>query len=446
MLGENKEMSKFTLKKNLLITASAATLLTAFTNVPTASAKVQGPDINAEASITVDYETGQILQGNRIDEPLGIASMTKMVVEYIVFEELEAGNINWDTEIIISDYAYQVSQDYALSNVPLRNGEKYTLRELYEAMAIYSANGATIAIAEAIAGSEPAFVDRMQKTVESFGIKDAFLVNSTGLNNSDLKGNIYTGTAEDAENTMSARSVAKITNRIVRDYPEILETASIPKLTFREGTSDAINMVNWNMMLEGLLFERKGVDGLKTGTTNFAGSTFTGTAKEGDRRVITVVMKAGDDKTTRFVETNKMMDFGFNNFSSEVVTDGWAEKVEYKPLAVADGKEDVVNYEPSEALEMLIQLGDNVEEDVTYTIEWDSNVVKEDGTVEAPISKGTEVGRLVANYSGNELGYLEEDKVSSVPLVTTEAVDKIGIFGQIWAGIIGFFEGIISRF
>lgn len=446
MLGENKEMSKFTLKKNLLITASAATLLTAFTNVPTASAKVQGPDINAEASITVDYETGQILQGNRIDEPLGIASMTKMVVEYIVFEELEAGNINWDTEIIISDYAYQVSQDYALSNVPLRNGEKYTLRELYEAMAIYSANGATIAIAEAIAGSEPAFVDRMQKTVESFGIKDAFLVNSTGLNNSDLKGNIYAGTAEDAENTMSARSVAKITNRIVRDYPEILETASIPKLTFREGTSDAINMVNWNMMLEGLLFERKGVDGLKTGTTNFAGSTFTGTAKEGDRRVITVVMKAGDDKTTRFVETNKMMDFGFNNFSSEVVTDGWAEKVEYKPLAVADGKEDVVNYEPSEALEMLIQLGDNVEEDVTYTIEWDSNVVKEDGTVEAPISKGTEVGRLVANYSGNELGYLEEDKVSSVPLVTTEAVDKIGIFGQIWAGIIGFFEGIISRF
>lgn len=435
----------FNFKKGLLLTASTATLLTAFATAPSKVA-AQGPAIDAEASITVDYETGQILQGEKIDEPLAIASMTKMLVEYIVFEELEAGTIDWDTEVIISEYAYAISQDYDLSNVPLRNGEAYSLRELYEAMAIYSANGATIAIAEAIAGSEPAFVDRMLETVAEFGIEDATLVNSTGLNNEDLQGNIYPGSSETDENAMSARSVAKITNRLVNDYPEILETASIPQLTFRAGTVDEISMVNWNWMLEGMLFEREGVDGLKTGTTLLAGSTFTGTATDGDRRVITVVMDSGEDRTTRFVETDKMMDYGFDNYTPQAVTENWADILEYQPLTVTNGKEDLVNFEPSETLEMLLELGDNVEDDITYSIEWDSNIISKEGSIEAPVSEGVEIGRLVVNYEGNELGYLNEDQISSVPLVTTEAVEKIGIFGQVWAGIVNFFEGIISRF
>src|SRR5699024_4582978 len=155
------EKIKMNIKKGLLAgvssTALFATLLPGTINTVEASA----PDIESKASITVDFETGQILQGEAIDEPLGIASMTKMLVEYIVFEEIEAGNLAWDEEITISDHAYEISQNYVLSNVPLRAGDTYTLEELYEAMAIYSANGATIAIAEHIAGSEPAFVDRM---------------------------------------------------------------------------------------------------------------------------------------------------------------------------------------------------------------------------------------------------------------------------------------------
>ena len=99
--------------------------------------------------------------------------MTKMLVEYIVFQEIEAGTIDWDTEITVSQYAYEISQNYSLSNTALRNGGVYSLRELYEGMAIYSANGATIAIAEHIEGTEPAFVDRMKELAESFGIEDA---------------------------------------------------------------------------------------------------------------------------------------------------------------------------------------------------------------------------------------------------------------------------------
>lgn len=433
------------IKKALLISVSATTLMANFGSV--ISAQAQGPEVDAAASITVDYGSGQILQGDNIDEALGIASITKMIVEYIVFEEIEAGNIDWDSQIKISDYAHEISQNYVLSNVPLRKGEEYSLEELYHAMAIYSANGATIAIAEAIAGTESSFVDRMKKTVESFGIDDASLFNSTGLNNSYLNDNIYPDSAKDDENSMSARSIAIIANRIIKDYPEILETASVPRMTFREGTDDEIQMENWNWMLEGLLLEKPGVDGLKTGTTDFAGATFTGTASQGDRRVITVVLNSGTDRVTRFRETGKLMDFGFDNFRLENVTESWKEQLEYNALIVENGKEEELNYEPSEALEMLLQLGDNIEEDLDYRIEWDENIVSKDGTIEAPISEGMELGRLVVSYSENELGYLEKDQEdASVPLLATESVEEAGIFSKIWTKTLDFFKGLKDRF
>ena len=436
---------KQTLKKSLLIGGSSALLLTGVLPGAFISAKAAAPEVNAEAYLTLDFETGQILQGTDIDTPRGIASMTKMIVEYIVFEEIEAGNLNWDTEITISEYAYDISQNYSLSNVPLRNGGKYSLEELYEAMAIYSANGATVAIAEQIEGTEPDFVNRMRETVESFGVSDAMLYNSTGLNNSDLQGVIYPGSAETDEKIMSARSIAKIANRIVADYPEILETASIPKKTFRPDTIDAVDMSNWNWMLEGLIREREGVDGLKTGTTEFAGSTFTGTAVENDRRLITVVMDSGDDNVTRFIETDKLMDYGFDNFKSENVTDQWKDIYEYEPLTVVNGREQSVNFETSEALEMLLALEHSVDENVSYTIEWNKDIVGEEG-IEAPFDAGMEVGRLVVNYDANESGYLEGEGQNSVPLVTSQAVDKANIFIRFWNWLGVQIDSITNRF
>lgn len=436
---------KQTIKKSLLIGGSSALLLTGVLPGAFISAAAAAPEIDAEAYLTLDFETGQILQGADIDTPRGIASMTKMIVEYIVFEEIEAGNLNWDTEIIISDYAYKISQNYSLSNVALRNGGTYSLEELYEAMAIYSANGATIAIAEHMEGTEPDFVNRMRKTVESFGISDAILFNSTGLNNSDLQGVIYPGSSETDENIMSARSIAKIANRIIADYPEILETASIPKKTFRPDTIDAVDMTNWNWMLEGLLREREGVDGLKTGTTEFAGSTFTGTAINNDRRLITVVMDSGDDNVTRFIETDKLMDYGFDNFKTENVTDQWKDIYEYEPLTVVNGREQSVNFETSESLDMLLALEHSVEENVTYTIEWNKDIVGEEG-VEAPFDAGMELGRLVVNYEGNESGYLEGEGQNSVPLVTADAIDKANVFIRFWNWLGVQIESITNRF
>lgn len=220
--------------------------------------------------------------------------MSKMMTEYILLDQVKAGKIKWDQKYKVSDYAYKISQDRALSNVPLRADGEYTIRELYDAMAIYSANAATIAIAETIAGSETEFLKLMNKKAKELGLKDYEFFNSSGLNNAQLQGMQPVGTPNKGENKMSARSVALLAYRLLKDHPEVLETSSIPSKVFRKGTDDAIKMDNWNFMLKGLVFEYEGVDGLKTGTTDYAGQCFTGTAKRGNTRLISVVMDATD--------------------------------------------------------------------------------------------------------------------------------------------------------
>lgn len=160
-----------------------STLVTA---TPSASAAESDLGINVDAAILIDADTGKILYEQNADTSLGIASMTKMMSEYILLDAIKEGTITWDQQYHVTDYTYKMSQDRALSNVPLRADGSYSIQELYEAMAIYSANAATVGIAETIAGSEKEFVKLMNEKAEEIGLEGYSFVNSTGLNNSDL--------------------------------------------------------------------------------------------------------------------------------------------------------------------------------------------------------------------------------------------------------------------
>lgn len=437
-------------KKWLLAGLAASVLGTSLVGGATTvdAAAPSAPEVEAEAAFVVDFETGQVLYDHNGDEQRGIASMTKMLVEYILFEEIEAGNISWDTEVEISEYAHQVSQDFELSNVPLHNGGTYTIEELYQSLAIYSANGSTIAIAEAIEGSEQEFVDRMREIVESWGIEDAQLYNTTGLNNEYLFGQHYPDSAEDAENMMTARDMAIVATRILEDYPEVLETASIPEMTFRSDSGDAIDMTNWNWMLEGLTNERPGVDGLKTGTTAYAGATFTGTAEEDGRRLITVVMGAGDgftNRSQRFDVTDELLDYGFNEWRPLTVVESGQVLDEFEPIEVRNGREDTVQIETSEALEYLMHEDLN-EEDIQYVFEVNEELLNSDGEIEAPIEAGEELGDLFVSYEGDELGFLNHTEENRIPVVASETVERAGFFSVLGTWFSDLWSGIVDRF
>lgn len=434
------------------------TVLTLFMTtiiVPQQAKANESLNILADAAILVDAESGKILYEQNASTPLGVASMTKMMTEYLLFEAIEDGRITWDQEYSVTDFTYQVSQDRALSNVPLRADGTYSIKELYEALAIYSANAATIGIAETIAGTEGEFVRLMNQKAEELGLEDTKFVNSTGLNNADLKGMHPEGTGETDENVMPALSVAKLAKALMDDYPEVLETTSIAKAVFRDGTDDKTDMPNWNFMLPGLVYEYEGMDGLKTGTTDFAGHSFTGTAKRGDVRLITVVMKAVDSEgvgsyKARFDATRALMDFGFGQFTKQEIVPAGYQFEDQKALPVSKGKEDEVNIAVKEPITMMVR---SSEKD-SYVPELivDESLL-DNGKLVASIEKDQVVGTVnLKKESGSDYGYLN-GSAGGMEVITIESIERANwfslslqavgsFFATMWTGASDFVKGL----
>ncbi len=170
------------------------------------TSRAQTFETKAQSAIIVDANTGKILYAKNEKEALPPASMVKMMTEYIVLEKIANGELSWDTTTQISDYAYSISANDSFSGVGLKQNIEYTVRELYEAMAINSDNATTIALAELIAGSEGEFVKLMNEKAEEMKLPEYKFVNSTGLENSSLDGNHPEGTKADDTNLLSARS------------------------------------------------------------------------------------------------------------------------------------------------------------------------------------------------------------------------------------------------
>ncbi len=317
-------------------------------------------------------------------------------------------------------------------------------------MVINSDNATTIALAELIAGSEGEFVKMMNAKAKELGMKDYEFVNSTGLNNSSLGENYPEGTDPNGENMMSARDTAKLAYHLVKDYREVLEVSSIPVKEFEGNT-----MINWNWMLPGhesqnfKQYSYKGLDGLKTGHTDLAGYTFTGTAERDGQRLISVVMRT-DSIGARFFETAKLLDYGFNNFSKTTLVEAGYQVEGESSIPVAKGKEESVSVEAGQAIEKVIKEGE--EENYSAKFEVSEEALNDNGELVAPIEAGTEVGKVVLTYEGEEdFGHLVDGDQISVPLVTSDGVEKSNWFvlmlqaiGDFFVDLFGSIKGLFN--
>ncbi|MDZ5782501.1 D-alanyl-D-alanine carboxypeptidase family protein [Marinococcus luteus] len=417
------------MKRNKLKTAGVACVAAAaiwtFGSVPAQAAE---PDIEASASIMIDADTGQVVFEDNTDELLSAASMSKMMTEYIVNKAVEDGDISWNDEVAISDKVRELSLQTNLSNVPLRQDETYTVEELYEAMAIYSANGATIALAEHIEGSEAAFADRMNQQAGELGMENYEFVNATGLNNSMMMDHAPEGSEENAENMMSANDTALLAYHLLDEYPEVLDVAGIPKKTFKEGTEEPTDMINWNKMLPGLEQEYEGVDGLKTGTTDLAGNAFTGTIEQDGNRYISVVMNA-ETKMSRFTETAKLYDYAERELESRTLVEKGAEIDGESSIEVEGGQEESIDVTAGEKLELISS--EEIEPEYEIAV----------SKSEAPIEKGEEVGTVVV--ANSEASYVQGGASrTEVPLTADEAVEERGWFGNIVQSVSNLFISV----
>nr|WP_172200115.1 D-alanyl-D-alanine carboxypeptidase family protein [Saccharibacillus qingshengii] len=400
---------------------------------------VESLKLAAKSAVLLEPTTGEIIMSLNADVALPPASMTKMMTEYIVAEQVKQGKMSWEDVVTVSkNAAAQVG-----SRVFLAEGDQHTVKDLYIAMAIGSANDATVALAETVAPTETEFVKLMNSEAKRMGMTTAHFANSTGLNIADMPAD--SRPADGKETVMSAIDAALLAKYIVTDHPDFNEFTTIPFYQFRPGDSGRIENLDW--MLESnadvpnfKAYAYKGLDGLKTGHTEAAGNNFTGTAVRDGMRLISVVMGTdANDQGSRFVETRKVLDYGFNHFEiKELVKANQALEAE-EPVAVNKGKEETVAYETAGALSFVVPKGADASAlKVKPSVE---------ASLEAPVAKGDKVGTATYTYKAEGM---TEAQTKTVDLVASADVEKAGWFKQLLRAIGGFFsdlfEGIKNLF
>lgn len=395
----------------------------------TESSKQSGLDLqlDVKSAILIDASSGQVLYQVNAEQAFPPASMSKMMTEYLVMEAIASKKITWDSLVPVSKYA----SDVIGSGQLIAEGEQLSVRDMVKAMAIYSSNDASVALAEFVAGSEPAFSKMMNQTAQKMGMKTSKFINATGLSREDIGDNAPADIP--GETMMSARDVATLAKNLVTKYPDILNYSKIPSQKLRP--ADDSPMINWNWMLEGnkdnINFKRysyAGLDGLKTGHTSEAGYCFTGTASRNGMRLISVVMGATSE-ANRFVETRKLLDYGFNQFEmKQVVKEGHSYK-EFPTVHVIDGvtlNQEVVT---KSALNILVKKGSSL-----GSLKPDF-VVVEEAKRTAPVDKGAVIGTATYDFEGQK--YVVE-------LVTKEANEEAGWLRKMFRAIKEFFVGLFS--
>lgn len=389
------------------------------------------PKTSAQSAMVIDATNGQILFEENSEVAVEVASISKLLTIYIVLQAVEKGDIGLDYQVPISDYAYAVSQDYDVSNVPLRQDERYTVEELVESVMISLSNGSTIALAELVAGSEAEFVTLMDTYLQEWGIENASMINATGLNGAYDPTDAET-IDKGPQNMLSAEAVAIISYHLLKDHPEILKHTQINRKLFKYGTSDEFEMTNYNLMLPGRTFEFEGVDGLLTGYSAKDGGSFVSTTIRNDMRVISIVLGA-EGTETRYHETKKLYDYVFSAYMTEEIINQGDEVTQISQIKVSNGKVSPAPIRYGENLDLVVPVIDTAPR-----LEYDfipNEEIDENGELTAPLEAGTVIGYVSINISDKAIKYLRTSAAydtGGVPVEIAETIEVAPWYSQTW--------------
>lgn len=357
------------MKKIVYITLLSILLYTfSFANQFQVYAEEQGDSLklteNARASILIERDTGTILYEKNAHEQLPPASLTKVMTLILVMEAIDQGNLTLDEMVTVSENAASMGG----SQVFLAEGEQMSVDDLIKAVAIASANDASVALAERIAGSESAFVKLMNEKAKQLNLENTQFQNASGLPTP----NHYT----------TAYDMAMMSKELLK-YEDITKYTSIYEDYLRKGEENEFWLVNTNRLVR--FFPH--VDGLKTGYTSEAKYCLAATAKKDDMRVISVIMGANSAKE-RNAMTMSLLDYAFNQYETERIY-GQNEKVgEFTHVKSQNYQYDLNTSEP---ISLLRKKG---EKEVEISTDVKMN------KLQLPIKKGDELGTVIVKTDG----------------------------------------------
>jgi len=388
-------------------------------------------EVDAASAMAFDQKTGKIFYAKDPGTNRGIASITKIMTVYIILEKIRERKLKWTDGVEIGEYPFELTKNTDLSNIPLERkpSRPYMVRELVDASLISSASSCAIALAEKVAGSEAKFVKLINKQLKKWNIKNAKIINVTGLNNSSIPEKYRPpGTKSDDENMMSARDLGIVTYHLLKEYPEILNITKKTTEKFGTGTSSEVDLGTWNSMLPGKDFECEGVNGLKTGTTDLAGQCFVGTCSRQNQQIVTIVLDAapaGNNAGARFTETADLLDYVFDNWKQEKIASKGEKIKDVRYAPVKDGKK----------IRVPLAIG----EDITSWVRTDldpkklKTEYKPGKQLIAPVEKGRKFGKVKVSLEDDHLGYLLKPEQQRGYWLETAGTVEREFFLKVWA-------------
>ena len=354
------------------------------------AARAVDMDLPVKSAILMDVATGTILYEQDAHTPLAPASVTKVMTMLLIMEAVDGGAIGWQDMVTASESAAAKGG----SQIYLKVGEQMSVADMVKAIAVSSANDCACAMAEHIAGSEAAFVEKMNSRAKELGMNDTHFVNCTGLDDD----------AAAADHKTSAHDIAVMSRELLKNHPDIKKYTTIWMDTLRNGT---FGLSNTNKMVRFY----PGATGLKTGFTSKAGYCLSSSAQRDGMELVAVVMGA-KTSAERFSACKSLLDYGFSTYA--LVT----PQVEQMSVPVKLGTGDSVIAEPAEDPTLLMEKAQK--NMVTTEIQLDESV-------NAPVSKGLKLGTLTVKAG--------EYVLKQIPLVAKEGVGRL-TFGQIWSKIL----------
>lgn len=334
--------------------------------------------LECESAILIEQNSGQVLYEKNAHEQLRPASVTKLMSILLIFETLESGQIKLDDQVPCSQNAASMGG----SQIWLDTKETLTVNEMLKAICIVSANDCVVAMAEYIAGSEEAFVSKMNEKAVELGMKDTCFKNCHGID-------------EDGHVT-SSYDIALMSKELLNKYPDIANYTTIYMDSLRDGKSE---LVNTNKLIRNY----KGATGLKTGSTSLALYNLSASATRDNLSLIAVIMKA-PTSAKRFEDAKKVLDYGFKNY--EFKQFGNANDI-VGNVAVEKGVEKNVNAVLNGNCGVLLKKG--MENEVTQNLQIEPKI-------SAPISKGQKIGSVIYSVGGNI--------INSVDVVAEKEIKK----------------------
>lgn len=343
-------------------------------------------DTAARAAWVYDLTTHTVLLDKNADQALPPASMSKLMTLNMLFEALRDGRVTLDTEFAVSTRAKSMGG----STMFLNEQDRPKVRDLIHGMIVNSGNDACVVVAEGLAGSEEAFAAQMNARAAALGMSQSHFANASGW--------------PDPQHRMSMRDLGILAVRLIEEFPEFYPVFSETEFDYLNRAPD--NRFNRNPLLKLNI----GADGLKTGHTEEAGYGLVGSAVQGGRRIVFTISGLPSE-VARAEESEKIVNWAFRQFALKTLVKGGQEVAKAE---VYMGGASQVGLAPAGDVARLVPA--LAQTGITAELRYDAPLI-------APIEKGQAVAVMVVKIPG-----LAD---TEVPLVTTESVEKAGLFARL---------------